>query len=145
MARTAKQRAALRKAQLASARKRRGTGKKKTTGNRRRKGGLSPKMRRRAILLSAAAGYVGYATTYRIAANRQQKNQRNWQKEYDDAMGDWQRRAYNYGRWRGSQARYSNAGPSKPRFVRSTRGAGMPLNPQRALPGPQLALPRGRS
>lgn len=57
MARSAKQRAALRKAQLASARKRRGKGKGKLARANR----SIRKNRRRAIVAGAAVGLAGYA------------------------------------------------------------------------------------
>lgn len=138
-ARTAKQRAALRKAQLASARKRKGKGKKNSSAARKRG-------KRNALIVAGIAGaYYGWALGY---VYKVRKNQRNLNAEYADAMNEWSRRQSNYNKWKKSQARYSNAGPTqptRPRFVPSTRGPGSPLNPRKAIGGFQRALPRGRS
>lgn len=131
--RTARQRAALRKAQLASARKRKGKG--------RKRGNLPKKYGRRVAAVALVGGIGGVAAAYygdkavrkyarrkgfkkigpaaRAAAGRNRAN-----REWDRAMG----------RQRAEDVLYRN----RNKRVKSTRGPSSPLRTQ-------LALPRGRS
>lgn len=129
MARTAKQRAALRKAQLASARKRKGRGKLTSKSRRRRVVGVA--------IVGGAIGsgallYADHQHAKRIKAQRQAHKE----KLFNDYVRYTRRVRYQEAQQRAARARQRAS--QRPRFVPSTRGPGMPLNPQ-------LALPRGSS
>lgn len=131
MARTARQRAALRKAQLASARKRKG----------RKRGNLPKKYGRRVAAVALVGGAIGVAGAYYgDKAVRKYARRRGFKKLGPGVRADAGRRRANrewdraMGRQRAEDVIYGN----RAKKVKSQRG---PSSPLRA----QLALPRGRS
>lgn len=136
-ARTAAQRAALRKAQLASARKRRGRGKKRTVNPRRSaaaKKSFKKQQVKAAMILTAAAlapALAGITTHYGLnAAMNYSYNKR-------------QRKRTQQPRQSRAQASRDRQAAEHLRRMKYGRGGFVPS--QRVRVGPQLALPRGKS
>lgn len=125
---TAARRAALRKAQLASARKRRGKGKVRTRGKVRRRR-MSAKTRQRVVdgvALGLAAAYIGASARSTYKVHKREKAKRRTIKLQA------QRAAAN--------AYLMNMG-----YGGGTRGGSYRVRSQRVRPMPgQRALPRGR-